>query len=83
MSCPNTSPQNDKVERIIHSINNVIRTLLIQSSLPERYWAEGLHTATYLLNRLPTTAIQAACPYLAMFGSAPSYEHLRVFDRTC
>jgi hypothetical protein len=83
MSCPYTSTQNGKVERIIRSVNNVIRTLLIQASLPGRYWAEGLHTATYLLNRLPTTAIQAACPHLALFGSAPSYEHLRVFGCTC
>jgi hypothetical protein len=83
MSCPYTSPQNSKVERIIRLVNNVIRTLLIQASLPERYWAERLYTATYLLNRLPTTAIQAACPHLALFGSAPSYEHLRVFGCTC
>jgi transposase InsO family protein len=71
MSCPYTSPQNGKVERIIRSVNNVIRTLLIHASLPGRYWAEGLHTTTYLLNRLPTTAIQATCPHLALFGSAP------------
>jgi hypothetical protein len=83
MSCPYTSPQNFKVECIIHSVNNVVRTLLIQASLPGRHWAEGLHTATYLLNRLPTTAIQAVCPHLALFGSAPSYEHLRVFGCTC
>jgi hypothetical protein len=83
MSCPYTSPQNGKAERIIRSVNNVIRTLLIQASLSGRYWVEGLHTATYLLNRLPTTAIQAACPHLALFGSAPSYEHLRVFGCTC
>jgi hypothetical protein len=83
MSCPYTSPQNGKIERIIRSVNNVIRTLLIQASLLGRYWAEGLHTATYLLNRLPTTAIQAACPHLALFGSAPSYEYLRVFGCTC
>jgi hypothetical protein len=31
--------------------------LLIQASLPGRYWTEGLHTATYLLNHLPTKAI--------------------------
>jgi hypothetical protein len=48
-----------------------------------RYWVEGLHTATYLLNCLPTTVIQAACPHLALFGSAPSYKHLRVFGCTC
>jgi hypothetical protein len=57
MSCPYTSPQNGKAERIIRSINNVIRTLLIQTSFLGRYWAEGLHTTTYLLNRLPTKAI--------------------------
>jgi hypothetical protein len=57
MSCSYTSPQNGNVERIIRLVNNVIRTLLIQHSLPKRYWAEGLHTATYLLNRLPTTVI--------------------------
>jgi hypothetical protein len=57
MSCPYTSPQNGKAEHIIRSINNVIHTLLIQASLPGRYWAEGLHTATYLLNCLPTMAI--------------------------
>jgi hypothetical protein len=83
MSCPYTSPQNGKAECIIHSVNNVIRTLLIQSSLLGHYWAEGLHTATYLLNHLPTTAIQAAYPHLALFGSAPSYEHLRIFGCTC
>jgi hypothetical protein len=83
MSCPYTSPQNGKVERIIRSINNVIRTLLIQTSIPRRYWAEGLHTATYLLNHLPTKAIQVACPHIVLFGSAPSYEHLRVFGCAC
>jgi hypothetical protein len=83
ISYPYTSPQNGKVERIIRSINNVIRTLLIHAFLPERYWAEGLHTATYLLNHLSTKAIQVACPHIALFGSAPSYEHLRVFGCTC
>jgi hypothetical protein len=83
MSCPYTSPQNGKDERIIRSVNNVIRTLLIQASLLRHYWAECLHTSTYLLNRLPTTVIQAACPHLALFGSVPFYEHLRVFGCTC
>jgi hypothetical protein len=83
ISCPYTSPQNGKAGRIIRSVNNVIRTLLIQASLPGRYWAEGHHTVTYLLNRLSTMVIQTACPHLALFGSAPSYEHLRVFGCTC
>jgi hypothetical protein len=83
MSCPYISPQNGKAERIIRSVNNVIRTLLIHASLPGRYWTEGLHTATYLLNCLPTTVIQVVCPHLALFVSTPSYEHLRVFGCRC
>jgi hypothetical protein len=83
MFCPYTSPQNAKAERIICSINNVIRTLLFQVNLPGRYWAEGLHTATYLLNHLPTKTIQAACLHMALFDSPPLYEHLRVFGCTC
>ena len=49
MACPYTSPQNGKAERMIRTTNDVMRTLLIQASLPPRLWAESLHTATYLL----------------------------------
>jgi hypothetical protein len=71
--------QNGKAECTIHTINNVIRTLLIQASLPGRYWAEGLHTVMYLLNRLPMKMISVVCPHVTLFGSTPLYEHLRVF----
>jgi hypothetical protein len=83
MSCPYTSPQNGKAEHIIRSTNNIIRSLLIQSSLPARYWVEGLHTATYLLNRLPTKTISASCPHYALFGTPPTYEHLCAFGCEC
>jgi hypothetical protein len=58
-------------------------SLLFQSSIPARYWVEGLHTATYLLNCLPTKAISTTSPYFALHGVAPSYEHLRVFGCAC
>jgi hypothetical protein len=44
---------------------------------------EGLHIATYLLNRLPTEAISTTSPYFTLHGVAPSYEHLRVFGCAC
>jgi hypothetical protein len=37
----------------------------------------------YQLNRLPMKMISAACPHVALFGSARSYEHLRVFGCAC
>jgi hypothetical protein len=57
--------------------------LLIQASLLGRYWAEELHTAIYLLNHLLIMIIQAACPQLDLFSSAPSYEHLCFFSCSC
>jgi hypothetical protein len=83
MLCPYTFPQNGKVRRIIYLVNNAIRTLLLQASLPGRYWVERLHTATYMLNCLPTMAVHVVCPHLALFGSASSYEHLRIFGCMC
>ncbi|WVZ55001.1 hypothetical protein U9M48_005722 [Paspalum notatum var. saurae] len=82
MSCPYTSAQNGKAERMIRTTNDVMRTLLFQASLPARFWAESLHTATYLLNRLPSTASPAPTPHHALFGT-PRYDHLRVFGCAC
>jgi hypothetical protein len=54
MSCPYTSAHNGKAERMIRTINNVVRSLLFQASVPPRFWAAALSTATYLLNIIPT-----------------------------
>jgi hypothetical protein len=37
MSFPYTSSQNDKAERMIHTTNDIMRTLLLQASLPARF----------------------------------------------
>ena len=37
MSCPYTSPQNGKAEQMIRTTNDVVRTLLIQASLPPHF----------------------------------------------
>jgi Ser-tRNA(Ala) deacylase AlaX len=76
MFCPYTTPQNGKVEHIVRSINNVVRSLLIQASLHRRYRAKKLHTATYLHNGLLAKTINVVCPHVATFGSAPSFDHL-------
>ena len=46
MSCPYTSLQNGKAERMLRTANNVTRTLLFQASMPPSYWADALATAT-------------------------------------
>ena len=83
MSCPYTSPQNGKAERIIRSINNVVRSLLFQASVPPAYWFAALSTATLLLNILTTKTINFSTPHMVLYGSPPSYDHLRVFGCRC
>jgi hypothetical protein len=68
---------------MIHMTNDTIRTLLLQAHLPARFWAEGLHTSTYLLNRLPSTVCPAPTPHQALFGTPPRYDHLHVFGCAC
>ena len=83
MSCPYTSQQNGKAERSIRTMNNILRSLLFQASLPPVYWVEALHTATYLVNRLPTKTLASATPFYHLYSTPPSYEHLKVFGCAC
>jgi hypothetical protein len=53
--------------------------LLFQVSLPISYWAEALNTATHLLNRLSSKAVSHSTPHFTLYGTTPSYDHLRVF----
>jgi hypothetical protein len=75
--------QNGRAERITRTTTNMIRRLLFQASLPTSYWAEALHTATHLLNCLPSTAVSHPTPHFALYGTTPSYDHLHVFDCAC
>jgi hypothetical protein len=68
---------------MIRTTTNMICCLLFQASLPASYWAEALHTATHLLNRLPSTTVSLPTPRFALYGTAPSYDHLRVFGCAC
>jgi hypothetical protein len=83
LSCPYTSAQNGRAECMIRTTTNMICCLLFQASLPATYWAEALHTATHLLNRLPSKATSHPTPHFALHGTTPSYDHLRVFGCAC
>jgi hypothetical protein len=83
MSCPHTSQQNGKAEHTLRTVNNIVRSLLFQSSLPPVYWVESLNTATYLLNRHPTKTLGGLTPFFALYDTYPDYTHLRVFGCAC
>ncbi|GJT37091.1 ribonuclease H-like domain-containing protein [Tanacetum coccineum] len=82
-SCPRTSQQNGKSERMLRTINNLIRILLFQAHLPPSYWVEALNMAAHLLNILPSTAINNKIPFTKLYNQTLTYEHLRVFGCLC
>jgi hypothetical protein len=82
-SCPRTSQQNGKSERMIRTINNLIRTLLFQAHIPPNYWTEALNMAVYLLNILPSRAIDNEVPFTCLFSLKPDYSLLRTFGCLC
>ena len=83
VSCPHTSQQNGKAERILRTLNDGVRTLLLHASMPPRWWAEALSTSTYLLNRRPCKPRLLTTPYELLHGHVPDFRHLRVFGCLC
>jgi transposase InsO family protein len=79
LSCPYTSQQNGKAERVLCTINDCVRTLLLHSAGPLSFWAEALNTATFLINRRPCRATGLITPHDVLLGTPPRYDELRVF----
>ena len=67
-SCPYTSQQNGRVERKYRHIFDVVRTLLIFASLPERFWSEAALIAVYTINRIPSPTTDDKLPFELLYG---------------
>jgi transposase InsO family protein len=76
---PKTPQQNGVSERMNRTLVEAVRSMLSDSKLPHKFWAEALSTAVYLLNRSPTTALNEMTPYEAWTGMKPSVSHLKAF----
>lgn len=45
-----------------------VRCMLNETGLEERFWAKAAHTAAYLINRTPSSAIDNCIPEELWFG---------------
>lgn len=83
LTIPYTPHQNGVSERVIRTITEKARTLLIDAKLPQSFWGEAVLTATYLINRTPTRALKGnKTPFEMWHNKRPKLQYLRVFGST-
>ena len=82
-SCPSTPQQNGVAERKNRHLLDVVRTLMLESMVPSRFWCEALSTAAHLINCLPSPSLNNDSPFLRLFGHPPTYSNLRTFGCVC
>ncbi|KRZ89053.1 Retrovirus-related Pol polyprotein from transposon TNT 1-94 [Trichinella sp. T8] len=76
---PYTPQCNGMAERENRTLVEKARAMLHTRNLPRCLWAEAVHTAAYLLNRIPNRKEITKTPYEEWFGRRPTVEHLRIF----
>ena len=83
MICPHTHHQNDVVERKHRHIVETALTMMSQASMTLDYGDYAVISSVYLINRLPSSAIQNEVPYQRLFHKLPDYKFLKVFGCAC
>jgi transposase InsO family protein len=78
---PDAHAQNGRVERVHLTVLNLVRTYLIDTGLPQSFWAEGASYAAYTRNRTPCGP-QSAIPDDKWFGKSKRHDHLHAFGST-
>ena len=79
LTVPKTPEQNGVSERMNRTLIEMVRSMMSDARLPQRFWAETLSTAVYLRNRSPTKAVVGLTPFEAWTGEKPKFENLRRF----
>ena len=82
-SAPRSPQQNGVVERKNRTLEDMARTMLLSSKLPQCYWAQAVDTACYIINRAMLRPLLNKTPYELIKGRTPNLSHLRVFGCAC
>ena len=78
------SPQQNVVsERKNRTVMEMARCLMVKKKLPKKFWAEAVHISLYLLNKLPTKAVQGMTPIEAWSEMKPTVKHFKTFGSIC
>lgn len=57
--------------------------MMFQSKTPFKYWVEAFYMANYVINLLPSSAVNFQTPFELLHKRKPEYSFLRVFGSAC
>nr|GFA97334.1 zinc finger, CCHC-type [Tanacetum cinerariifolium] len=82
LTTPYSPQQNKVVERRNRTVLSTKRIMMKAMKLPLNFWAEAVRHAIYILNRVPTRALEDKTPYEALYNRKTNLENLRIFGCT-
>jgi transposase InsO family protein len=78
-----SSGQNQTAERRWRLLREAVITMLAQSGLPNKFWADAMKTAAYVRNRIPSTTRNNLSAFEIVKRARPRLAHLQPFGCLC
>nr|GEZ82661.1 zinc finger, CCHC-type [Tanacetum cinerariifolium] len=82
LTAPYSPQQNGVVERRNRTVLSTTRSMMKAMKLPLTFWAEAVRHAIYILNKVPTRALEDKTLYEALYNRKPNLENLKIFGCT-
>ncbi|GJY96432.1 retrovirus-related pol polyprotein from transposon TNT 1-94 [Tanacetum coccineum] len=74
-----TPQQNGVAEQMNRTLLERARVMLATASLGKSFWAKAVNIACYVINRLPSTAVELKTPMEMWTGKPVNYSDLHIF----
>jgi transposase InsO family protein len=82
-SVARTPQQNGVVERKNRTVQEMARTMLMDSKLTDIFWTQAMHTIVHIQNRVMLRNNTDKTPYELWKGKPTNVNHFRVFGSKC
>ena len=82
-SVARTPQQNGVVERKNITLQEMARTMLLESGLPKQFWVEAVNCACWIINRSYHKPKLLKTPYELFTNKLPTLDYFRVFGCRC